>query len=243
MLPDGDGHEPDADRRAPGHDRLDPGYHRPQATGFKRDQVAFEEAPNGSVITSPEGRIERVNQAVCRMTREHGRRSSSAASSFRARPSRRPAREAPPRWRRCWTARPARGASRGRYLRSGGRRGRGERRRSPRSATTRQRVVAALHADRGRHRRAAHHARARAGAVRDARPPRLRRPSSTTTTPDGTRIASATCRSKIAERLGLPDPELELIQLAAAPARRRQDRDPRRGARQARQADRQGVRA
>ncbi|HYH90282.1 MAG TPA: PAS domain S-box protein [Solirubrobacteraceae bacterium] len=34
----------------------------------QRDRVAFEEAPIGSVITSFHGRIERVNQAVCRMT-------------------------------------------------------------------------------------------------------------------------------------------------------------------------------
>ena len=35
---------------------------------FERDRVAFEEAPIGSVITSRDGRIERVNQAVCEMT-------------------------------------------------------------------------------------------------------------------------------------------------------------------------------
>jgi PAS domain S-box-containing protein len=34
----------------------------------ERDRVAFEEAPIGSVITSRDGRIERVNQALCRMT-------------------------------------------------------------------------------------------------------------------------------------------------------------------------------
>jgi putative two-component system response regulator len=34
----------------------------------ERDRVAFEEAPIGSVITSRDGRIERVNQAVCEMT-------------------------------------------------------------------------------------------------------------------------------------------------------------------------------
>ncbi len=34
----------------------------------ERDRVAFEEAPIGSVITSRDGRIERVNQAVCQMT-------------------------------------------------------------------------------------------------------------------------------------------------------------------------------
>jgi len=33
----------------------------------ERDRVAFEEAPIGSVITSRDGRIERVNQAVCTM--------------------------------------------------------------------------------------------------------------------------------------------------------------------------------
>ena len=34
----------------------------------QRDRLAFEEAPSGSVIIAPDGRIERVNQAVCRMT-------------------------------------------------------------------------------------------------------------------------------------------------------------------------------
>ena len=34
----------------------------------ERDRIAFEEAPFGSVMTSLEGRIERVNQAVCAMT-------------------------------------------------------------------------------------------------------------------------------------------------------------------------------
>jgi putative two-component system response regulator len=34
----------------------------------QRDRVAFEEAPIGSVITSRDGRIERVNEALCRMT-------------------------------------------------------------------------------------------------------------------------------------------------------------------------------
>jgi putative two-component system response regulator len=33
----------------------------------QRDRVAFEEAPIGSVITSRDGRIERVNQAICAM--------------------------------------------------------------------------------------------------------------------------------------------------------------------------------
>ena len=34
----------------------------------ERDRIAFEEAPIGSVITSRDGRIERVNQAICEMT-------------------------------------------------------------------------------------------------------------------------------------------------------------------------------
>ena len=34
----------------------------------ERDRVAFEEAPFGSVMTSRNGRIERVNQAICAMT-------------------------------------------------------------------------------------------------------------------------------------------------------------------------------
>jgi PAS domain S-box-containing protein/putative nucleotidyltransferase with HDIG domain len=34
----------------------------------ERDRIAFEAAPIGSVITARDGRIERVNQAVCQMT-------------------------------------------------------------------------------------------------------------------------------------------------------------------------------
>jgi PAS domain-containing protein len=34
----------------------------------ERDRVAFEEAPFGSVMSSPDGRIERVNHAICAMT-------------------------------------------------------------------------------------------------------------------------------------------------------------------------------
>ena len=34
----------------------------------QRDRVAFEDAPIGSVITGRDGRIERVNQALCTMT-------------------------------------------------------------------------------------------------------------------------------------------------------------------------------
>ena len=41
---------------------------------LERDRVAFEEAPFGSVMTSPTGRIERVNQALCTMTGLHRRR-------------------------------------------------------------------------------------------------------------------------------------------------------------------------
>ena len=34
----------------------------------ERDRIAFDEAPTGSVIISPTGRIERVNKAMCRLT-------------------------------------------------------------------------------------------------------------------------------------------------------------------------------
>jgi PAS domain S-box-containing protein/putative nucleotidyltransferase with HDIG domain len=51
-------------------DRAELERRRGQALGreAQRDRVAFEEAPIGSVITDRHGRIERVNQAFCRMT-------------------------------------------------------------------------------------------------------------------------------------------------------------------------------
>jgi putative two-component system response regulator len=39
-----------------------------QRRQVQRDRVAFDEAPIGSVISSRDGRIERVNQAICTMT-------------------------------------------------------------------------------------------------------------------------------------------------------------------------------
>ena len=56
----------------------------------QRDRVAFEEAPIGSVITSSDGRIERVNQAVCRMT-GHTLCGADRPAVLGARPSRGPA--------------------------------------------------------------------------------------------------------------------------------------------------------
>ena len=100
----------------------------------------------------------------------------------------------------------------------------------------------ALHPDRGRHRCAPDDARARAVAVRDARPagrgrraPRRRhRPAYAS----GRRAVGEDRRApRAARRPARPRPARR------RPARRRQDRDPRRGARQARQADQGRVRA
>ena len=53
------------------------------------DRVAFEEAPIGSVITGRDGRIERVNHAICNML-GHTRRRTQRRALPRVRPSRGP---------------------------------------------------------------------------------------------------------------------------------------------------------
>ena len=58
---------------------------------FERDRVAFEEAPIGSVITSRDGRIERVNQAVCEMTGRTSEQLVGRRLSELAHPADRPA--------------------------------------------------------------------------------------------------------------------------------------------------------
>jgi PAS domain S-box-containing protein/putative nucleotidyltransferase with HDIG domain len=57
----------------------------------ERDRVAFEEAPIGSVITSRAGRIERVNQAVCEMTGRTAEQLVGQRLSELAHPADRPA--------------------------------------------------------------------------------------------------------------------------------------------------------
>ncbi len=58
---------------------------------FERDRVAFEEAPIGSVITSRDGRIERVNQAICEMTGRTSEQLLGRRLSELAHPADRPA--------------------------------------------------------------------------------------------------------------------------------------------------------
>jgi PAS domain-containing protein len=58
---------------------------------FERDRVAFEEAPIGSVITSRDGRIERVNQAICEMTGRTSEQLIGRRLSELAHPADRPA--------------------------------------------------------------------------------------------------------------------------------------------------------
>ena len=134
---------------------------------FERDRVAFEEAPIGSVITSRDGRIERVNQAVCEMTGRTSEQLIGRRLSELAHPADRPASAAA----LAALVNDATGTRRfeGRYLRHGG---------QVIEASVAVSAIRddhgghpALHPDRGRHRRAPHDPRARAGAVRDARAP------------------------------------------------------------------------
>ena len=170
----------DADRRAHVHDRLHPRHlGRASASAARAGASATPSRPRrvrGGADRQRhhrrDGRIERVNQAVCRMTGHTARELIGTQLSELAHPEDRHTSAAA-------LAALVGGASgtrrfEGRYLRRGDRLIEASVAVS-RSATTRSEVVQLFTQIEDVTDGAPHHARARAGAVRDARPPRRRR--------------------------------------------------------------------